>query len=645
MRIPKCVRDRPWPEPAPAAGQSDFSVSLSWPAADGERLLVGTFLVNRRKHPQGPDFRVICWKKQNRVRILYRDRSGGALEAIDQALRPLHTWASVCYPELSGKDERALCRWLGVRESRNHGLPEWNAWTEDAAEAERQARRDARGELGDEDVSLCPEELPEGLLDYIRRTVLPEDRVLLYKPGNIRGTCFQCRNRVRAEPGQRFRQNELCQCPRCGAEVAAVLEGGQSFSADYVEDVAALQPGTDGETVFVRQWHLLRDPTAQWDRLETRLEEVARYAVRGNRAAKWQHEAKEADCMRAWRFRLESWTRVRTVSQVYDGTYYFFAPENWRELLAGTSLRYCDLDGYLTAATERRKNPIRFLLDWARYPAVEKLWKAGYRQLVHEKIQGISKQDRKAVRWSRSTIPEAVGVTLGDLKLLPAIEWTASRLSRLTEARQLVREGLLREGELEDVLGACFDLGAIRPALAHASFHRVARYLERRNGWTYRDYLAECGALGLDLSDRAVLFPKDLDAAHARTISQVRYKADKDREKQFAGQVRKLERLSWAQDGLMIRPAQNEKELIAEGAYLHHCVGGYAERMANGKTAIFLIRRAEDPDTPFYTLEWQGGRVVQCRTKQNKSYEQDPEVSAFVQAWAERVKKARGDAA
>ncbi len=645
MRIPESIRDMPWPEPAFAAGQADFSAFLSWPVADGERLLVGAFLVNRQKHRQGSDFRVICWKKQNRVRILYRDKSSGALEAIDQALRPLHTWASVCYPELSPKDERALCRWLGIRESRNHGLPEWNAWTQDAAEAERQARRDARGELRDEDVSLCPQELPEGLLDYIRRTVLPEDRVLLYEKGNVRGTCFQCRSRVRAEPGQRFRQNELCQCPRCGAEVAAVLEGGQSFSAGYVEDVAALQPGTDGETVFIRQWHLLRDPTAQWDRLETRLDEVARYAVRGNRAAKWQHEVKEADCMRAWRHRLESWTRVKTVSQVYDGTYYFFVPGNWRELLAGTSLRYCGLDGYLAAATERRKNPIRFLLDWARYPAVEKLWKAGYRQLVHEKIQGISRQDRKAVRWSRDTIPEAVGMPLRDLKLFPPHEWTMDRIRRAAEVRGLIQAGLLQERDREAALCAGYELSFVRAALAHASFHKVSRYLEVWNAQTYRDYLAECEALGLDLEDRAVLFPPNLDAAHARTISQVRYREDAARKERFAGQVRRLERWSWARDGLMIRPAQDEQELIAEGAYLHHCVGGYAERMAKGRTAIFLIRRMEDPDTPFYTLEWQDSRVIQCRTKQNKSYEQDPEVSAFVRAWAERVKKARGDAA
>lgn len=38
---------------------------------------------------------------------------------------------------------------------------------------------------------------------------------------------------------------------------------------------------------------------------------------------------------------------------------------------------------------------------------------------------------------------------------------------------------------------------------------------------------------------------------------------------------------------MLIRPADDADELIAEGAALHHCVGGYADRMADGETAIF----------------------------------------------------------
>lgn len=55
-----------------------------------------------------------------------------------------------------------------------------------------------RGELMDEDYRLCPEALPEGMIDYIRREVLPKDRVIIYKRGNVNGICTVCGTQVRA---------------------------------------------------------------------------------------------------------------------------------------------------------------------------------------------------------------------------------------------------------------------------------------------------------------------------------------------------------------------------------------------------------------------------------------------------------------
>ncbi len=54
----------------------------------------------------------------------------------------------------------------------------------------------------------------------------------------------------------------------------------------------------------------------------------------------------------------------------------------------------------------------------------------------------------------------------------------------------------------------------------------------------------------------------------------------------------------------MIRPCADENELIAEGKALHHCVANYAQDHAEGKTAIFFIRKTSAPDEPFYTLEF-----------------------------------------
>jgi hypothetical protein len=202
----------------------------------------------------------------------------------------------------------------------------------------------------------------------------------------------------------------------------------------------------------------------------------------------------------------------------------------------------------------------------------------------------------------------------------------------------LVEQGRLREGEAAGLLRADADLEHIRNALGRASLHRILRYLDGgRDAQLWRDYLADCVELGLDLDDRAVLFPRSLEAAHQGTISQMEYKKNPAQWEAFAKRLGRLDRLAWAEGGLLIRPPTDAGELVLEGKALNHCVARYVGDMAKGKTTILLIRREAEPDRPFYTLEWREGRVVQCRTKHNRSYQADPEVRAFVERWAERL--------
>ena len=238
-------------------------------------------------------------------------------------------------------------------------------------------------------------------------------------------------------------------------------------------------------------------------------------------------------------------------------------------------------------------------------------------------------------------------------------------VKKVKELWDCVLEGKLRETELAEFAMAMVDLEHIRDALGHASVHKILKYVSgqvekewerndkekeeaRRKGrtyytrdletpQTYRDYLKDCVKLHLDMDDSAVLFPADLNAAHARTISMVKHKASEISRERFAKATESQKWMEWEREGLLIRLPVDGAELIAEGKYLHHCVGGYAERMANGKTTILLIRRVEDPDTPFYTLEWLEGRVQQCRTMRNQSYTEDETVKAFVDAWVEQV--------
>lgn len=680
MRIPKKVRDMPWPEPFTGNDTMNFRVAVQQPVVEGQRLLVVTFTMNEVKRGKSPwcsaswkDFRLVCSKKYQTAAVTLRgDRAYKRRSPSDTMYAAMATRPGSCYPEINPADEAILTRWLGTKgETSNHHLPELALWVEETVAVEEKAEKLARGEILDDDVTLCPRELPEGLVDYIQRVVLEEDRVILYEKGGWRGTCFCCRQKVRApSASERFAQGRIGYCPECGMRVQNILKGGAMFAADTVENVVTLQRGREDGVLFLREWRLERDPTAQWQNIPHWLKETARWMLRGSRVAKWQHEEKyKVSMMRSERFSLDDWTRVNSVTDVYDGAYYFYLPDDWKMQVVGTPLEYCPLEDFSAVEERRRKckaDILRVIVDWPRYPAVEKFYKAGYVPLIEQRGIGVGKELRYAVKWQADSIAGALWFPQRLLKLLAPAEWSMERMKLVGDLWALVKNGGLRETEIEPFLESGMQFNMVAAALGHAPVPRISSWLERQREMererfdreeqerrkgvtyysrtfrshaeeTYRDYLADCVALGLDLDDRAVLLPKDLDAAHRRTIQMVKHKANEAKRPAFHKRAEKLQKWRYEASGLLIRPASDADELIAEGAALHHCVGGYADRMADGETAIFFIRRLDEPDVPYYTLELVNRRVIQCRTRHNESYEQNPTVLDFVNEWLREI--------
>jgi hypothetical protein len=62
-------------------------------------------------------------------------------------------------------------------------------------------------------------------------------------------------------------------------------------------------------------------------------------------------------------------------------------------------------------------------------------------------------------------------------------------------------------------------------------------------------------------------------------------------------------------------------EISVEGAKLNHCVGGYADRHAFGKTTILFLRTLSKPETPYYTVEIANDlHIVQCHGYANERF-------------------------
>ena len=505
--------------------------------------------------------------------------------------------------------------------------------------------------IPDDAYKLCYSGLPSGFEKYIRKVVLPQDNVLLYKKGNKRGHCYCCHKDVTALPGQKFSQlSRYGHCPECGEVVDCVLEDGARFGADYVEDVAAMQIGRDGKTVFIRQYHLIRDPEDKYEHIEHFLEEIARYAIRGNLCAKWQHECKwNWGCgLSVVRENYAGWERYKNVSELYDGQMFLYISEKTAERLKDTSLKYVpinDVHDKNHRIFECDRNTIRLLMDWVRYPAIEKLFKAGYRQIVFEKTSGqLSKETRNCLKWSAKEFRDIFPFPTHYLKVMRPEDWNCMYFRRMKEAVAAYDAGAVRAGEIEELFGSDMNIDYIRDALGHASVFKIERYYNTLDGghgaFLWRDYLHDAILLKYNLDDESVLFPKDLAAAHARQTSIIKYEKNKLLKSAFKEKYKTLSKYAYSDNVYSIRPAKNQTELSYEGIKLHHCVGGYAEKIAKGMALIFFIRKNTEPDVPFYTLELNSKKeLVQCHTAYNEDYKYNKDVHKFVQDWLKTVNK------
>lgn len=102
-----------------------------------------------------------------------------------------------------------------------------------------------------------------------------------------------------------------------------------------------------------------------------------------------------------------------------------------------------------------------------------------------------------------------------------------------------------------------------------------------------------------------------------------------------------VERYGEENDEFIITAPVLPAELTTEGGKLGHCVGSYLRRVATSSTTILFLRRKEDPNTPFYTIEVEGDeknkypRCIQIHGFGNKWLGNNPEAIPFVKKWLE----------
>lgn len=352
------------------------------------------------------------------------------------------------------------------------------------------------------------------------------------------------------------------------------------------------------------------------------------------------------------------WVRGRNNDPFwYDGWIY---SRNLREVFGE---RYYNVD---MGALENAKGELRIvrLLDALKNDeAAEFLFKNGmYRLCESRRIQAFE---------NMRSFADLLGVNPQYRQMYRELDIDYSEHVAIKWAKGFVHQEQFQA--LRDLMGDCWDHQRMIDLLAKDDFGRIVRYLQKqvpriaselpkekhpgyRAAVWLLDYWNMCQKLSVDPSEKGVRYPRELKEAHDRLLVRVnvlkareKAKADKAklrREKRMMADVMKTVYPRFAipqsEKYTVVFPTE-EADFVREGTSLNHCVGNgmYYRRHIEGESIILFIRKANQPDKPFFTTEID---VAEKKIRQLYGYGDcaaPREVKQFVERLVKAIKPAR----
>lgn len=150
------------------------------------------------------------------------------------------------------------------------------------------------------------------------------------------------------------------------------------------------------------------------------------------------------------------------------------------------------------------------------------------------------------------------------------------------------------------------------------------------------DYLKMATDMEYRLDDSSRKFPGSLKKEHDRAQFSYKVVQDEMNTKRFIAQAEiNKAALEYSFENLFVKVPTNPNEVVQEGTDQKHCVASYVSRIRDGSTAVCFIRKKEQPDVSYYTVEVCNGEIVQVRGYCNCA-PKGSELIEFIRKWAER---------
>ncbi|WP_343247747.1 PcfJ domain-containing protein [Diplocloster hominis] len=455
--------------------------------------------------------------------------------------------------------------------------------------------------------------VPNEMEEWVQQDIFPGN-YLFFKKGKERTDyhCTACGGHSWKKKG--WKHGEMTTCPKCGASVKAYSRKQERTAKTPVILLQAC-----GEEWVERQFRAV----CTWKAGETKeiqlYEEGRAIIPKGKCWGKvWYGTETDADEF------AQDWWDKNNLNKRFVSSYLY--PGNLDEVLPYGNLQNSGLD--LLAKQREKLNVNKFITTFHQRPWMEYLAKAGLGKMVAdivekygwwgnpeaicghaESVKGLLQLDGN--RTNRMKQINGGLNTLEWLQYEEEREQMGQKIKISQESLEYLNAKDVSKRDCEDILK---ELGSV---------NRMVNYMKKQHishktlAQTWRDYLRMARDEGMDTTDDIVRLPKDLKARHDQLVELINARRDAERLKKEKKKYQKLDerirknlpevkRYFWEDDTYMIIPAGKCEELVTEGRTLHHCVGSsdqYMESMANGKSWILFLRKKENLQKAYYTIE------------------------------------------
>lgn len=516
-------------------------------------------------------------------------------------------------------------------------------------------------------------DLPDDIDSWVHNVLFANRNYFFTKTerGIKSGICTHCQIKSQISPLEKktitpedlehisTKHNKLSTCPHCGKQVQFKDNGRSRGNLIDYGYFYILQPVKYGGVVLRtfycrREWANVN--LFEYNKIpQIEYSEHFRIFMHKNTHACFKRTAYTYGYLYSYWSKMNSiavpWAHYKDAYSNIEFNEVTYHPENWKKIISQTEYKYSCLDEWAYRPSYAGK----YLELYSKYPVlVERLMKQGYRTVLEDKIIG-NQATYGIINFNKETPAEAFKLSKATLssigKKLTILDIAKTSFLEHNKCSEKTVEYVnsLQGGSLKKFKSICKFLNSIANANKICKYTRQqSRISERYEDsilFDYYDYIQQIKKLSLPVNT-GTAFPPNLVKAHSQTttmLNELKMEAERKKleeiDKDFEPQYQKLcKKYAYENEYFIVRPAKGKQELFVEGSTLHHCVySNYADRYLSGNVLIILIRKKDNPDTPFYTLELnpKTNAVIQCRTLYNRSYTENKAVSVLMKEYLE----------